>query len=214
MEMTLTGIRPLPKSSSRNAIYLNDEFAFVLYKGELASYGLEEGMTVDDALYSRIMEETVFPRARKRGMNLLKTMDRTEADVRRKLTEGGYPEEACDNAIEYLRSYHYLDDDRYASEYVRCKSSSMSRRQITAKLIEKGVSKDKIERAFSLYDEENGTDGDEAESELIRRLIAKRCPAGVDSLDYDGVQKLRAYLYGKGFSVGKIDACLKELRFT
>ena len=210
MDMTLTGIRPLPKGRGRNAIYLNDEFAFVLYKGELATYGLEEGMTVDDALYLRIMEETIFPRARKRGMNLLKTMDRTEADVRRRLSEGGYPQEAIDNAVEYLRSYHYIDDERYASEYIRCKSSSMSRRQITAKLIEKGVSKDIIERSFALYDEENGTDSDEAELELIRKLIARRCPGGTDNLDYNERQKLYSYLYGKGFSVGRIDECLRS----
>ena len=209
MDVILTSIRPYPKGRGRNAIYLNDEFAFVLYKGELASYDLEEGMTVDDALYDRIMEETVFPRARKRGMNLLKTMDRTEADVRRKLREGGYPEEACDNAIEYLRSYHYIDDDRYASEYVRCKSASMSRMQIRNRLMEKGVSKDVIERAFITYDEENATDGDEAELELIRKLIAKRCPSGVEGLDYEGIQKLRAYLYKKGFSISMIDACLR-----
>ena len=210
MDMTLTGIRPLPKGRGRNAIYLNDEFAFVLYKGELATYGLEEGMTVDDVMYRRIMEETVLPRARKRGMNLLKTMDRTEADVRRKLSEGGYPSEAVDDAVEYLRSYHYIDDDRYASEYIRCKSASMSRRQITAKLVEKGVSKDIIERSFAAYDEENGTDSDEAELELIRKLITKRCPGGTEDLDYNERQKLYSYLYGKGFSVGKIDACLRS----
>ena len=65
MEMTITGIEPYPKGKGRVAIYLNDKFAFVLYKGELSQYGLETGMTVDDELYGKILSETLFIRARK-----------------------------------------------------------------------------------------------------------------------------------------------------
>ncbi len=155
------------------------------------------------------MRETVFPRARKRGMNLLKTMDRTEADVRRKLSDGGYPPEAVDDAVEYLMSFHYIDDRRYAEEYIRCKTSSMSRKQIRAKLSEKGIAKEVIEDAFFAYDEENETDPDEVEKELIRKLIRKRCPNGTDGLSYEEKQKLYAYLYTKGFSLAAVDNCLR-----
>ena len=177
----------------------------MLYKGELSQYGLEVGREVDDELYERIMKETVFLRAKKRGMNLLKSMDRTEADIRRKLSEGDYPPDAVDIAVEYLKSYHYIDDERYAGEYIRCRSSSMSRRQITSKLREKGIDKETIEAAFMQYDEENGCDGEDAELELIRKLVSKRCPGGVETLDGEARQKLCAYLYGKGFSVSLID---------
>ncbi|MBR6718388.1 MAG: regulatory protein RecX, partial [Oscillospiraceae bacterium] len=68
MEMTVSSIEPYGKG--RSAVYLNDSFAFVLYKGELSQYGLEPGVTVDDGLYDRILTQTLFPRARERGMNL------------------------------------------------------------------------------------------------------------------------------------------------
>ncbi len=210
MDMTITDIRPFDRGKGRNAIYLNDEFAFVLYKGELSKYGLEVGVKVSDDLYARIMKETVFIRARKRAMNLLKTIDRTEADVRRKLTEGGYPPEAVDDAIAYIASYHYIDDARYAEDYIRCKSATMSRKQISMKLAEKGVARSVIDAAFSAYDDENGDDGSDAEAQLIRKLVAKRCPQGADSLDYKDRQKLYAYLYGKGFSVAQIEEALKD----
>ena len=207
-EMIVTAVEPYNKGKGRVAISLNDGFAFVLYKGELSQYGLDVGSKVDEALYERILKETLFPRARKRGMNLLKTMDRTEADVRRKLSEGGYPPEAVDDAIAYLASYHYIDDSRYASEYIRCKVSSMSRRQIASKLSEKGIDKTVIENAFISYDEENGIDPEEGERELIEKLIRKRCPQGTDSLDYNARQKLCAYLYGKGFSMSAIGSVI------
>ena len=212
--MTVTQIVPYPKGKGRVSVYLNDKFAFVLYKGELSQYDLEVGKCVDDELYGRIMNETVYLRAKKRGMNLLKSMDRTEADVRRKLSEGGYPADAIDVAIEYLKSYHYIDDSRYASEYIRFKSSSMSRKQIIAKLTEKGVSQSVVSEAFCKYEEENGDSGDNNERELIRKLIIKRFPTGVSNIDYNSRQRLFAYLYGKGFSVSMIEEVYSSLDIT
>ena len=209
MEMKITGIEDYPKGKGRVSVYLNDEFAFVLYKSEVARYGLEAGMTVCDEMYERIMTETLIPRARKRAMNLLKNMDRTEAEVRRRLSEV-YPPEAVDNAVEYLRSFHYIDDKRYAEEYIRCKAERASRKQIRSKLAEKGIGRDVIESAFESYDEEMGDCSISPERELIRKLIIKRCH-DITNLDYDGKQKLFAYLYGKGFSVSDIEAVYSEV---
>ena len=208
MDMTVTAIEPYPKGKGRVSVYLNDKFAFVLYRGELSQYGLEVGQTVDDDLYDRILNETIILRAKKRGMNLLQSMDRTEADVRRKLSDGGYPPEAVDAAIEYLRSFHYIDDMRYAEDYVRFKSHSFSRKQIMMKLAEKGIGKDICEAAFAKYDEENGLEAGDVQKELIRKLISKRCPKGISDLDYEERRKLYSYLYGKGFSISDIDDAL------
>ena len=151
------------------------------------------------------MSDPEIIRARKRGMNLLMTRDRTEANVRKKLTDDGYSPEVVDDAVEYLRSYHYIDDMRYACEYIRFKSGSMSRKQIDMKLREKGVDKGIIESAFVRYDEENGTGQRESELEVVGKLMTKRCPQGLADLDYKAKQKLFAYLYGKGFSVDVIE---------
>lgn len=204
MEMTVTALKPYPKGKGRVSVYLNDKFAFVLYKGELSQYALEEGAIVDDALYDRILNETIILRAKKRAMNLLMNMDRTEADVRQKLRDGGYPEEAVDAAVEYLRSYHYIDDMRYASEYIRFKSSSMSRRQIMMKLTEKGIAKETVEEAFLVSEEESGEDPEETERQLARKLIDKKYPQGTEGLDDAERQKLCAYLYRKGISTDVI----------
>ena len=205
MEMIVTKLEPYPKGKGRVSVYLNDRFAFVLYKGELSQYGIREGIVMDDGLYDRILNETLTVRAKKRGMNLLMTTDRTESDIRRKLKDGGYPQEAVDAATDYLKSFHYIDDRRYADEYIRFKSSSMSRKQMTMKLLEKGVDKETIEQAFLDSESQSGQSTEESERELIGKLIAKRCPQGVENLDNAGRQKLYAYLYRKGFSMSAIE---------
>lgn len=210
MEMCVTAIEPYPKGKGRVAIYLNDKFAFVLYKGELSQYSLEQGVTVDDELYRRILDGTLIPRAKKRGMNLLKTMDRTEYDIRHKLSEGGYPEEAVDVTVSWLKSYHYIDDMRYACEFIRFRSRTDSQRAIITKLSQKGVAKSVIEEAFRKHAEEYGEEAESAETVLLRKLIMKRCPDGAENLDYAGRQKLYAYLYGKGFSMTAIEDAVRQ----
>ena len=89
VHMTITSIENYNKGKGRAVVYLNNEFAFILYKGELDKHELAVGKSLDDEDLERIIEETLSPRAIKRAMNLIKTVDRTEYDIRSKLKEGG-----------------------------------------------------------------------------------------------------------------------------
>lgn len=195
--MTITSITPYSKGKGRMAVYLNDEFAFVLYKGELSKYKLEIGMDMTDDLYCRILDETLVKRARLRGMNLLMKQDRTEADIRRKLTEGGYPSRVVSDAIDYLKSFHYIDDERYASNYFDMKKTSCSRKEICRKLKEKGISDDIIS---SVADIQMQCD----DIEVIKRLMLKKCNRPHD-LDYEGRMRLFSFFYRKGFDISTIE---------
>ena len=207
--MTITAIRPYEKGKNRVAVYLNDEFAFVLYRGELSKYKLKENMELEDELYDRILNETLFKRARLRGMNLLQKMDRTEQDIRGKLRDGGYPQPVIDDAVEYLKSFHYIDDSRYASEFIRFKIGSLSRREIMRKLSEKGIADSIIESCLYEYDESDAK-GMDTETELAKKLLLKKCP-DPSGLDYEGRMKLFSYLYRKGFAMDTIEKAYKDL---
>lgn len=201
--MTITAITPYSKGKGRMAIYLNDEFAFVLYKGELSKYKLQIGMELSDDLYSTICNETLLKRARLRGMNLLMKQDRTEADIRRKLIEGGYPIDIVRDAILYLKSFHYIDDERFATDYFNAKMSSLSRKDICRKLREKGIPDSIISSVCdTLMPEDN--------IEVIKRLMLKKCnnPA---QLEYEDKMKLFSSLYRKGFDINSIEKAFNEL---
>ena len=48
----------------------------------------------------------------------------------------------------YVKSYRYVDDLRYAQNYIRSRAESKSRQQITMDLLIRGVKKDQIDRAW------------------------------------------------------------------
>ena len=114
--MTVTKITEISKSKLK--ITIDEEFAFVLYKGELHHYRLQEGEEISDEVYSEIMEEILPKRAKLRAMNLLKARAYTVKQLTDKLREGGYPESIIEDAISYVISYGYLNDRFYAADYI------------------------------------------------------------------------------------------------
>lgn len=189
--MRVTSIEPCTKTKYK--VFLDEEFAFVLYQGELSRYQIREGQELTDEKQERIWEETVCKRAKKRALHLLEDMDRSEAKLREKLLQSLYGQRAVDCAVAYVKSFGYLDDERYAENFVRSKSATKSRREIRAALLEKGVEREQIERALELCFQED------TEQQAILRLLRKK---GVDPEHLDGPsrEKIRAYLGRKGFA--------------
>ena len=86
-------------------------------------------------------------RARHRALHILERSDRTEQELRAKL-ERNYRAEAVEDAISYVKQYHYLDDRRYAVNYLNSRGRVKSRRQVEQELLyKKGISKEILEEA-------------------------------------------------------------------
>ena len=189
--MKVTGIEPCSKTKYK--ISLDGKFAFVLYKGELSRFHIREGEELSEETQQKIYADVLLKRAKLRALHLLSDMDRTENALREKLRLGLYPQEIIDAAVEYVRSFGYLNDARYAENFVRRRQGMKSRREIRAQLLQKGVPSEMIEDAFEACGEEGG------EADAIRRLLEKKRfdPVCADERE---IQRLYGYLARKGFS--------------
>ncbi|MCI6551948.1 MAG: recombination regulator RecX [Lachnospiraceae bacterium] len=200
--MTVTGIEEAGKKKVR--IFIDDEFAFVLYKGELRRYRISEGSEIGEGEYSEIMQEVLPRRAKLRSMNLLKARPYTEKQLRDKLRQGEYADSLIEEAIEYVKSYGYIDDRRYAEDYISYYAQYRSRRRIEQELLYKGIERDITQEIFEQREEEGeGPD----ELAMAKKLLRKK--------NYDPhtaqireKQKLSAFLYRKGFTSDTIRRAL------
>ncbi len=145
--MMVTSILPVDKRKSK--VFLEEGFAFVLYRGEVERFGIEEGKELEADVYQRILTEVLLGRAKERALYLLKSSGKTEAWMKKKLQEAGYPEEAVDYAMNFLKEYGFINDRAYAESYVRSYGNRKSRRQLVYELSQKGVSQEEISEAFS-----------------------------------------------------------------
>ena len=114
--MIITDIIAIDKK--RVKVYLDNEFAFVLYKGELHLYNIEEGLEILETDVDKITKEVLIKRAKLRAINLLSKKDYTKKALRQKLLDGYYNEQQIDETVQYLKSYGYIDDYQYAMDYI------------------------------------------------------------------------------------------------
>ena len=181
----------------RYKIYLDEEFAFLLYKGEVAEYKILQGQTITDNVYQKIVREVLVKRAKKRCLNLLQKKNYTEYKLREKLREGLYSEEVEDEAIAYVKSFHYIDDYRYACDYIFYHKEFETKKIIEDKLRRKGIDSSVLQQAFM----DNYDEGEELQKELeqANKLLIKK-HFNNESMDWKEKQKIYVYLLRKGIS--------------
>ena len=197
---TITQIEEWDKKRSK--IYIDQEFAFVLYKGEIKEYKLKVNEPIEDRVYNIIQTEVLLKRAKKRCLNLLQKRPYTEYKLREKLKEGGYQEEVVEEAIKYVKSFHYVDDYEYACQYIFYHKESEARRKIEDKLRMKGIDSDTLQKAFE-NSYQNEEEMFEMELEQAKKLLQKKKYA-TENADWKETQKMYAFLMRKGIQASVI----------
>ena len=137
--------------------------------------------------------------AKKKAMSLLKYMDRTEWQLRDKLAAKGFSEEAVEGAVDYLKSFHYLDDYRYAVHFVELHYEQRSRQRMRQDLYQRHVPEEYIDLALESICEND----DVALQEALRKITK-----GETEYSYEEKQKIAGKLYRKGFRLGDIKRVL------
>ena len=193
--MIVTKIESVTKT--RVKVYVDEQFAFVLYKGELSRYRIVAEKEIEEEIFQKLKKEVVLKRAKLRALHLLNDMDRTEAQLRTKLKQGLYTEDIIEQTIEYVKSFGYIGDASYARRYIESRRQMKSKKEIYAELCKKGVARDEIDNAM----EECYEDLDETMA--IQELLRKKRFEPKNATDTEK-QKMYGYLARKGFSYDKI----------
>ena len=190
----------IPYGKTRCKIIMDDGQAILLYNGEIIKLHIEEGGEIDEGTYERVILPLLKKRALERVVHILETSDKTEAELRRKLKESFYPPEAIDYAIDYCKKHHYVDDRRYAENYVKYRASGKSRRIIMQELTAKGIDKETVEELL------NTAEIDESE-QIAAELKKRHYSSDMDDKDK---QRIFAVLARKGYSWGQIQSAIHE----
>ena len=138
-------------------------------------------------------DDKAIQKALGRALNLISYRQRTESELRRRLSEKADPD-VVDMAVERLKEQGLVDDAKYAREWSdsRSRRSPRSSRMIVRELVHKGVAPSLAESSVEeLDDEDTALD---AASRFATRL------AGADYEQFH--RRLWGHLQRRGYGTG------------
>ena len=194
----------IPKGKTRCTITTDGGESFTVSVRDARLYGLEEGAEISASVLSLIREQLRKEILHESGI-LLGGRDYTEKRLTEKLLERDYPEDLVQEAVQSLKEAHYLDDRRFAEQYLSAHLSDRSIARIRQDLAQRGVDNKLIDEAVSACSVE---EIQEEELAQIRQLLKKR-HYDPESADYAEQQKTAAFLYRRGFDAGLIRKAMR-----
>ena len=183
----------------RSKVLFDEDFAIILYNTEIKKMHLSIGDGISIERYHDEIVPIITKRARDRIVYLLKDQDRTESDLRQRLNKGYVPDDIIDDVITWGKDRHYIDDMRYAENYIRYRSQGKSKRYIEYDLTQKGIARDII---MQTLEDVSIDDIDSIKKELDKKKYNPQ------TADYDTKKKLIAYLARKGYRYDSIKSVM------
>lgn len=201
--MEITDVAPLDKK--RRKVYIDGQYAFPLYLSELRKYNIETGATLEESVYDDICS-LLMRRVRERILYLIADYDRSEQNIRQKISMAGYRGSFVDDAIDSLKEYGYIDDLRFARYYAESMRDTKGRSAfaISRSLYEKDISRDVIDTVMGELDIDE-------EAQILKALSSRGYNEdNIRQIDDKERHKLISFLMRKGFSYDLISIYVRK----
>ena len=188
-------------TGGRYLVLLEDESIFPLYAKELEEFGIKEEGYLGEREIEKILHEILPKRSKLCAMHFLQSTDRTEYQLRKKLESLFYPEDIIEEAVSYVKKFHYIDDMRYAVNYLECHKDSKSMRQLEQELYKKGISRETFQEAAERSEFPEAT-------EQIRYWLEKKHYTG-QGAEKKETEKICRFLLRKGYRMSDIQKVIR-----
>ncbi len=142
---------------------------------------------------------------RKSAMHILEFKTRTEQELRQKLKQKEFSEDQIEDAIEYVKSFGYINDRRYAETYILNRQQEKSRTKIIQELVQKGIDHSIAEEAW-----EEACDSERSERDILREQVQKKL-SGIEIPDEKQLRRVFAFFMRRGFKYDDIAAVVRDI---
>jgi len=185
-------------------IYINDVYAFSMPAEEYYRMNLYERTELSQEDINFINDEINAKLAKQMSIRMLALKDRSENEIKNKLTQQGFDNEVIDKTILQLKSMGYINDMLYTRKYIsdRLKLKPKSKRALFFELKRKGISDDTIEEAL---------DETQLDEPLLAYRLAKKKYGKYDVFELAIQRKIVSFLSHRGFSYDVIHETIKQM---
>ncbi|HEX2983114.1 MAG TPA: RecX family transcriptional regulator [Ignavibacteriales bacterium] len=188
----------IEKAGLNAKVYFEEEETVSFRCELLLKSGLRKGDVVDESLIEKLSRDNEKFLAKESAFNFLSRRMHSVKELETKLKKKKYSGEAIREALTELAANNYLDDEKFAGEFIKEKirSKKIGEQKLKAELLKRGIKADIIERALS-------DNADKSDIEKNALLMAEK---KMKSLAYKNLEKRKlkekifAFLLSKGYN--------------
>lgn len=147
-----------------------------------------------------------YEKAKDYALKQLEYASKSEKELREKLYSKEYESSVIDRVMDFLKEYNYLDDYKYAKDYIAKKLPTQGKNKMKFSLMSKGISKDIIEELLQDIDSE---DEDAIAYEIAEKKYLNLIKSEGDKRKL--YKKLGDFLVRKGYSYAVTKKVLERL---
>ena len=116
---------------------------------------IRAGQPIDLALYREYIAQRGYAHALDSAVKLLALCDRSEQEIRRRLSRAGYPDSCVQRVIEKLYAEELLDDAAFADRWARTRSHKYGRGRLSRELARRGIDRETAQAAVDQLSDED-----------------------------------------------------------
>lgn len=188
------------------AVDIDGSYAFDVDDTTLYTLRLREGEPIDPETEARARSSADLNRAKERALRLLEVRGRSKRELVLRLERAGFSGPTIEAVVAWLVSLGYLDDRRFADEWVRSRTARkpLGPRRLRYELQRLGVDRSVVDGAVGAIEDEHAV-------ELALRAAAPRVRRRRDLPPEEWRRKTYAFLLRRGFDGETIEKALARL---
>lgn len=144
----ITDIKQAKGKKARCHIYIDNNFVCTLNEFTIFKYKIKVGQEITQQELENIAFENEASEAFELAVDLISKTQKTRKQVYDYLKSKGYLPKLCENTVDKLASYHYINDEVYAKNYVNCYLNKYGKKKMRFALQQRGIENSIIDKVL------------------------------------------------------------------
>ena len=202
----ITKIEVGKRNKERVNIYIDEEYAFSISAELIYKENIKVKDKIDVDSLKKLADEDNYIKCKNTALKTIERTYKSEKELAQKLALKGYDDHIINRTINFMKEYNLLNDNNYATMYVKDKSRNIGKKKIKNSLLQKGIDEEIIESELEKIN------NDEVKAIVYEMALKKyKVFSKRENDNYKLTQKLYRFLMGKGYDYDLIKDVVKSI---
>lgn len=198
--MKITNIEIQKKNKNRVNLYIDDKFECGLSLETIMKNHLKVGQELGEKELNFYKNDSEKEVALNKALGYIAKYQKSERELKKYLKDKEFEQDVVEYVAEKLKSYGFVDDKVFATNFVKSKTNNQGKRKIASILKQKGVNETLVDEVL----DEFACDSEKIDA--VAKKYLKNKP-----LDIKTKQRAYRYLSSRGYESGDILPCLNRI---